>query len=95
MADLNTVTSTSAMNNIKNNQVQRPTSLIVSQPSSPTTPAPNTSVNIKTPSPLKHQSPTSIIQIPPSPIQNKIPATSPTSLDASTTSNVPQQTTSL
>ena len=95
MTDSNTVAPASTISDIKNNSMQRPTSLIVAQPSSPTTAvAPNTS-DIKTPSPSKLQSPTTIIQIPPSPTQNKLAPNSPTSLEVSITSNAPQQTNSL
>ena len=95
MAESNMVASVGTTNDIKNNMLQRPTSLTVAQPSSP--PAPGGIKNtehIKTPSPLKHHSGTTIIQIPPSPNQ-KLPPTSPTSLEASTTgTNVAQPTTS-
>ena len=95
MAECNMVASVGTINDIKNSMLQRPTSLTVAQPSSP----PPSGVvknteHIKTPSPLKHLSGTTIIQIPPSPNQ-KLPLTSPISQDASTAgTNVPQATSS-
>jgi len=72
------------------NTLQRPTSLTVSQLASP---SPGNAIKpdqMKTPSPSKIHNSSTIIQIPPSPSQNKVLTTSPTVLDTSQSSaNVP------
>ena len=65
------------------NTLQRPTSLTVSHFASPSIAATIKSDQIKTPSPSKNNSSSTIIQVPPSPSQNKITATSPTLLETS------------
>ena len=83
MAESNIPTS----NNDSKNTLKRPTSLTVNQQTSP---SPSGVVikteYIKTPSPSKNQSSSTVITIPPSPSQLKISSTSPTSLETSTTS---------
>ena len=79
-----------ASNNDMKNTLQRPTSLTVSHLSSPSPTGVIRPEHMKTPSPSKNQNSSTIIQIPPSPSQNKILATSPTLLETSQTSaNVP------
>ena len=96
MAESTVVPSVTATVDIKNNSVPRPTSLTVAQsPVLSGNVIVNNAENLKTPSPLKRQSPTAIIQIPPSPIQNKIPLNSPTLIETSTTCTNPQATNSV
>ena len=80
----------SVCNNDMKNTLQRPTSLTVSQLASPSPGIVIKPDQMKTPSPSKNINSSTIIQIPPSPSQNKVSATSPTVLDTSQSSaNVP------
>ena len=96
MAESNPTIATSSTD-VKSNFTQRPTSLIVPSPSAPSvTIVPKGSDTLPKTSPQKHQSPSAIITIPPSPIQNKTTPTSPTSpLETSVISNAATQSNSL
>ena len=77
-------TSAQATGEPKISNMQRPTSLTVTQAVSSSPPGAANNGEAKTPSPVKQQTQTTIIQIPPSPNQTKFSSTSPASVEAPT-----------
>ena len=75
----------------KTSNMQRPTSLTVTQAVSSSPPGAANNGEAKTPSPVKQQTQTTIIQIPPSPNQTKFSSTSPASVEAPTAATNAQQ----
>ena len=84
-------TSAQATGEPKTSNMQRPTSLTVTQAVSSSPPGAANNGEAKTPSPVKQQTQTTIIQIPPSPNQTKFSSTSPASVEAPTAATNAQQ----
>jgi len=84
-------TSAQTTGDPKTSNMQRPTSLTVTQAVSSSPPGAATNAEAKTPSPVKQPTQTTIIQIPPSPNQTKFSSTSPASMEAPTATTNTQQ----